>query len=404
MKILYITTEGFDTPSPNNQMAMTMIDKFLASGFMVHLIESSRKKINADIPQILENREGSSYDIVQRKVIDKTKFVKRFIDEAKYSIQCWKKWRKIKDNDIVFLQSCPTVVFTILLLKLFNKKPIVYNVYDVFPGHAYDIGVIKSKLIYNVFKIMQKITYKASTIITVLSEDMKKKIIEQGVEAEKIRIIPPWYNENEIKEIKTEDNKFIQKYKLNTNKFYVQFAGTIGYIFDYKTVIEVAKLLKYKKNIELQIIGDGNTKEKFEREVELCNLENIKFYPLQPLDIVPDVYSACSICFIPLVKGVIGNGVPSKAPLLMACKRVIVNSVEKDSEYYKIFNKNNIGISVNIGDYQGIVDAILYLYKNPEILKQMEINAKTYGEENYTASKNIQKLIDIFYELGEKDN
>lgn len=404
MKILYITTEGFDTPSPNNQMAMTMIDKFLASGFMVHLIESSRKKINADIPQILENREGFSYDIVQRKVIDKTKFVKRFIDEAKYSIQCWKKWRKIKDNDIVFLQSCPTVVFTILLLKLFNKKPIVYNVYDVFPGHAYDIGVIKSKLIYNVFKIMQKITYKASTIITVLSEDMKKKIIEQGVEAEKIRIIPPWYNENEIKEIKTEDNKFIQKYKLNTNKFYVQFAGTIGYIFDYKTVIEVAKLLKYKKNIELQIIGDGNTKEKFEREVELCNLENIKFYPLQPLDIVPDVYSACSICFIPLVKGVIGNGVPSKAPLLMACKRVIVNSVEKDSEYYKIFNKNNIGISVNIGDYQGIVDAILYLYKNPEILKQMEINAKTYGEENYTASKNIQKLIDIFYELGEKDN
>ena len=379
MKILYITTEGFDTPGPNNQMAITMIDKFLEDGFKVHLIESRRKRINSDIPQILEGRKNFSYDIVERKIIDKTKFIKRFFDEAKYSIQSFKKWKKIKDNDIIFLQSCPTIVFQILLLKIFNKRPIVYNVYDVFPGHAYDIGVIKSKLIYNVFRVMQKITYKASTIITVLSEDMKNKIVEQGVKPDKIHVVPPWYNEKEIKEIKKEHNKFIKKYKLDTEKFFVQFAGTIGYVFDYKTVIEVAKLLKEEKNIEIQIVGEGNVKEKFEKEVKQNNLENIKFYPLQPLEMVPDVYSACTICFIPLVKGVIGNGVPSKVPLLMACNRVIVNSVEK-SEYYRIFNDNNMGISLENGDYQGIADAISYLYKNPEIRRRMETNAKRYGE------------------------
>ena len=311
-----------------------------------------------------------------------------------------KKWIKVKDCDIVFLQSCPTVVFQIILLKILKRKPIVYNVYDVFPGHAYDIGVMNSKIIYNIFKLIQKIVYKLSTIVTVLSDDMKDKIKEQGVKEDKIRVVPAWYDEKVVKEIKKEDNQFVKKYNIKMDKFYVQFAGTIGYVFNYKTVLETAKLLIDYKDIEFQIIGDGNVKEKFIEEAKQMNLNNIKFYPLLPLDIVPHVYSACSICLIPLVKGVIGNGVPSKAPLLMACHRVIINSVEENSHYFNQFNENNIGISVPIGDNLALSKEILRLYNNPEEIKIMADNARQYGKEFFTAEINIKKFIDIFNEIG----
>ena len=52
-------------------------------------------------------------------------------------------------------------------------RPIVLNLYDVFPGHAMSIGVIKNKLIYNVFRIMQKVLYKKCKYIVAMSEDMK---------------------------------------------------------------------------------------------------------------------------------------------------------------------------------------------------------------------------------------
>lgn len=401
MKILFITTEGFDTPGPNNQMAMVMINDFLDAGHSVHLIQSRRKRINSDIPKFLQGKEGFTYDIVDRKVIDKTNFIIRYLDEALFAFTSYKKWRRVKDADIVFLQSCPTVIYQLIMLRVFNKKPIVYNIYDVFPGHAYDIGVIKSKFIYNVLKFIQKFTYKMSSIITVLSEDMKAKVIEQGVPADKIRVVPAWYDDKAVKEVPWEENKFVKKYNIPKGKFYVQFAGTIGYVFNYKAILEAAYILKDQSNIILQIIGDGNVKQLFLDEAKKRDLTNIEFYPLQPLEIVPDVYSACSICVIPLKRGVIGNGVPSKAPLLMACRRVIVNSVESDSEYYNMFNENGIGVSVSNDNHKALANAIVELYHNPERITEMANKAKLFAESYYTSSKNTKKFLDVFYELVE---
>ncbi|ETT72290.1 group 1 glycosyl transferase [Paenibacillus sp. FSL R7-277] len=399
MKLLFITTEGFDTPGPNNQMAMVLINDILEAGFEVHLIQSRRKKVNPDIPSILKDKVGFTYDVVDRQIIDKTSFIKRYLDEAWYAINSFKKWRKIKDADFVFLQSCPTVVYQLLLLKIFYRKPIIYNIYDIFPGHAYDIGVIKNKFVFNILKLIQKTTYKLSTVITVLSDDMKAKIMDEGVPLEKIQVIPAWYDDKAIKEIPLEDNKFIKKYNIPADKFYVQFAGTIGYVFNYKAILEAATHLRDNKSILFQIVGDGNVKERFMNEVINRDLKNIMFYPLQPLEIVPDVYSACSICIIPLNKGVIGNGVPSKAPILMACHRAIVNSVEPNSEYYSMFNDNEIGVSVSNSDHKQLAEVILDLYLNPEKVKKMADKAKVFGENNYSSTRNTKKFIDILNEL-----
>lgn len=396
MKILYITYEGFDTPNPNNQMAEVMINDFLDNGYDVHLIQSSKKKIYDELPNSLIGRKNFSYDTVKRNVVDKTKFVKRYLNEIRYAFLAMKKWIKVKDVDVVYVQSNPVVVFTILLLKIFKRKPIVYSIYDVFPGHAYDIGVIKSKFLYNVLRIIQKPCYMLSDAITVLSDDMKEIISKEGAKDNKIYIVPAWFDEKTTKPIPSSKNRFIQKYRIPQDKFYVQFAGTIGLIFNYKTVLEVAKRLKNEKNIRFQIIGEGNVKEKFIKKAKEMKLKNIDFYPIQPVEMVPDVYNACSICIIPLMKGVIGNGVPSKAPILMRLKKVIVNCVESSSNYSKMFKENNMGLAYEIDSYDEIAEGIKYLYNNEKEVKIMAENAYNYSKEIYKSSTSTKKIMNIF--------
>ena len=402
MKILYVTMDGFDTPGPNNQMAEVMINDFLDNGYDVHLVQSRRKRIFPDIPASLENKKGLTVDIVDMEVIDKTNFIKRYIDDVKYAFQAMRYWRKVKDADVIFLQSNPTVIFPMLLLKIFKRLPILYCIYDVWPGHAYDIGVVKSKLLYNIFRLLNKPCYKMASAMSVLSEDMRDKVIAEGAKPEKVHIVPAWFDVKTAREIPVEENRFIKKYDIPTDKFYVQFAGTVGYVFNYKTVIELAKRLEDEENIVIQIVGDGNVKDKFMDEVEKLGLKNIVFYPLQPIEIVPDVYSTCNLCIIPLQKGVIGNGVPSKAPILMACNRVIVNSVELDSYYARIFKDNNMGIAVDIYDYDGLADAVRELYNSPETVKIMAENAHRYGEENYSSTLSTGKFMAIFEKIGRK--
>ena len=95
------------------------------------------------------------------------------------------------------------------------------------------------------------------------------------------------------------------------------------------------------------------------------------------------------------MKGVIGNGVPSKVPILMACKRVVVSSVESDSDYARMFAQNRMGIAVDITDYDSLAEAVVRLYHSPEELKLMANNAYNYGKENYSSTKSIHILLQV---------
>lgn len=405
MTLMYLTAEGFDTPNPNNQLAMTMIDDFLKAGIEVYMVASRRKRINPDIPDILKDREGFTYDIVDRPVVDKTHHLERYLEEMRYAFRAMKSWHKHRrDVDIVHVQSCPTVFFSITLLKLFLRKPIVYSIFDVFPGSAYDIGVMKSKLVYDVLRLLQEPVYRMSTKIVVACADMKTTVVQQRVPEDKVCVIANWYDDNSVVEVPVGENRFIKKYRIDTTKFYVQFAGTIGYVLDYQMIIQVADLLKEETDIVFQIIGDGNTKEQFVKEASEMGLSNIVFYPLQPLETVPDVYSACSICLIPLKKGVIGTAFPSKSALLMACRRVVLNSVEENSDYFRMFNENSIGLSVSNSHPEKVAKAIKYLYEHPQETNEMANNAKDYGEKFFSRKVNTVKFIDLFRELHARSN
>ena len=402
MKILYITSDGFDTPSPNNQMAEVMINDFLDNGYDVHLIQSRRTRQYPHIPNSLKGKKGFSCDIVDRKVFDRNKFVIRYINDVLYAFSAMKYWLKVKDADVVYLQSNPTIIFPMVLLRLFKKLPILYCIYDVWPGHAHDIGVVKSRFLYNIFRLLNKPCYKMADAISVMSEDMKKTIIKEGAKAEKVRIVYPWYDDKTAREVPVEENHFIKKFNIPQDKFYVQFAGTIGYVFDCTAVIELAKRLQSEKDIIIQIVGDGNVKERFVNQVKEAGLQNIEFYPLQPVDLVPDVYSAGNVCFIPLRKSVVYNGVPSKAPILMACKRVIVNSVEINSDYAQMFIKNHIGVAVDSCDYDTMAQQIIRLYKSPQEAKHISQNAFEYCQKHFSSTVNTRKYMDIFDEIGKK--
>ena len=96
MKILFITAEGFDTPNPNNQMAEVMINDFLDAGHSVHLVQSHRKGICDDLPDSLKSRKGLTVDTILRSVVDKSNFIKRYINDIKYHFESLKYYKKVK--------------------------------------------------------------------------------------------------------------------------------------------------------------------------------------------------------------------------------------------------------------------------------------------------------------------
>ena len=401
MKIMYFAFEGFDTKNGTNHLAIKMIDEFLKSNINVYLVSSHSTGFFSDIPNVLNERNGFSYDIIPRNIVTKTNFFQRYLDGFKYAINAMKKWRKtIASVDVIILQSTPTAVFSSILLSLFTKKPVIYNSYDIFPNGPYDIGAITNKHIFKILLFLEKIIYKNSEIIVVISEDMKSQLIKIGVPKSKIRVINIWYDDSSILEIPFNRNKFAKKFNLNEDYFYVQYAGNFGYTFNYKYILDISELLSQNKDIKIQMIGDGAFRSEFVAGAEDRGLLNIDFYPWQPIDMLSDVYSISSVQIIPLSKGVIWNSFPSKSSLTMACRRVFVCATEVESKYYDEINLNKVGICVSNESPQQAVDAILSLYEDEKKLNIIANNALKYAESVYSSSSNISMFIDLLEELN----
>lgn len=403
MKILFLVS-SMRIPNPSWHLMKALIEDVLASGIEIHALQYNPEGSTLPpFPESIINHPNFSYSEVPCKKVEKRKFAKRYIYSIFDAIKMKSQIKKNNDYDMIFMQSSISSFYNICFARHYAKKrPIIFNSQDMFPGSAIANGSMPRKWMQKIFYAMQKKAYKKTTAITAISEDMKFKLIEQGVPEEKISVIVNWYDDLAVKEVPWENNRFVKQYDLNKDKFYVQYAGTMGTNFNPEVILDTAEQLKNYSDIEFQMIGNGVRKDKFEKDALDRGLDNIKFYPLQSQDMVSDVYSACSVCLIPLKQGVIGNSVPSKAALLMACRRVIINSVDAGCEYGEMFEKEKIGFSAGVEDYTKIVDDILKLYHNPELLNEYANRAKEYGLTNYSRKVNTQKYIKLFKSFSDK--
>ena len=400
MKLMYIASLDFYTiPNPSYHLMTTMIKDVLNNGNEVLLLGCSEDGISKHIPDFLEKHPGFTYHLVSSPKIAKADFARRYLNGIRYSNAIGKLIKKyINECDLVFVQSSPTVLYTLYYARKYaGNKKIIYNVQDMFPGSSIASGVMPQKWMQLIFYALQKKAYKKSDIITAISEDMKTKLIEQGVSEQKIRVILNWFDDSSVHEVSWSENRFVRKYNMSPEIFYIQYAGTMGYVFDYEFVINVANKLKEYKDIVFLMIGEGSQKKAFIQTAKDRGLNNIVFLPLEQQEMVSDVYSACSVCLIPLKKGVIGNSVPSKAGLIMACKRTIITSVDKNSDFYNMVNEH-AGVAVANDEPDIMVRAILQMKDNRAICVQYGRNGYEYGHDLYSRSNNMKKYLKLFKE------
>lgn len=400
MNILYFASVDFyQKPNPSFHLMHSMITDLLENGNKINFVGCAIDGIDRHIPTEFAENPNFSYYVVDVPNTKKSNFIKRYVDGIKYAFAAQKYIKKmLPESDIVFIQSSPTALYNISVVKRLvkNDKKIIYNVQDMFPGSSIASGVMPQKWMQKIFCMLQKRAYRKSDVIVAISDDMKDKLIEQEVPKDKIEVIVNWFDDRTVSEVPWEKNRFVLIANMDREHFYVQYAGTMGYVFDYHMIIKVAELLKSEKNIVFQMIGEGSQKQDFIEAVREKKLNNIVFLPLQPQDMVSDVYSACSTCIIPLKHGVIGNSVPSKAGLLMACKRSIVTSTDKGSKYNSMIKDNELGFAYGDEEPEKMAKAILKLSKDEELCKNMGIRGYEFGHKLYSRAENMKKYIELF--------
>ena len=86
----------------------------------------------------------------------------------------------------------------------------------------------------------------------------------------------------------------------------------------------------------------------------------------------------------------------------MACKRAIVTSVDKNSDYYNIVDEH-AGIAADNDNPDEIVRAILYMKNNRDVCTAYGISGYNYGHELYSRSNNMKIYLELFEQCAKQN-
>lgn len=340
MRMLFVFDISFDRPSPSVHLLQDILRQALLAG---HNVDVILKKFDDNAPDMAKefcDNKNFRYTCIKDEPVKKG-FISRYLHEIEYTKKCYKVY-KHNTYDIAFLQSCNTALFALNKLKTLGC-PVVFNVQDIFPYNLYYSKQLPvSKITFPVFRMLQHLAYKKASSIITISDDMKRTLIKDGIEENKISVVYNWsYGDNEIKldNINPED---IYDFKETKNETSVVYAGNIGKMQNVELIVNAAKLTG--PEIHYYIIGEGANKGTIEDMSKGMN--NISILPMQPSNKAESIYAQADINIIPLMPGGIFTALPSKTATCLRVRKPIVFCIDKESDFYKMLSdEKNVAVA-----------------------------------------------------------
>lgn len=311
------------------------------------------------------------------------------------AVQFWKGiWAK--DIDLIYVASTPPTQGALAaLVKKFKRVPFVYNLQDIFPDSLAGTGLAKKGgLLWKIGRAIEIFTYRNADKIIVISQDFKKNIMTKGVPEDKIVVVYNWVDQNAVKDIPRSENKLFAMYRLDPSKFYVTYNGNIGLTQNMDMLLEVAKSLEANENIHFVIVGNGAYLEQVKQIVADRNISNVHLLPFQPYEDISHVFSLGDVSLVISKPGVGANSVPSKTWSIMSASRPVLANFD-ENELKTIIEENNCGIFTKAGDKVAFTDAILKLYNDRDLCKEMGKNGRKFVMGNLTKEVGTQKYVDV---------
>ena len=328
---------------------------------------------------------------------DRSSLIKRGLHYVTSSLAILLGGYIAKKHDVIFCLSPPvTLGLAGFMLSITRRIPMNCYMQDLWPQVAVNNGLITNLALIKTFKLATQLIYRKSATLTVVGKLMREDLIELGVKASKIHVVPTWTDVDFVKPMDG-NNAFRQRQGLE-GKFIVLYAGLLGLTSNLNPVILAAELLKEYEQIQFVIIGDGYKKPELVQKAKSMKLENISFLPFQPLQDVPEMLASADIALVALAKGASRTSVPGKTFNYMASQRPIIAIAEPNSEVSQIVDAANNGICVEIDEHKQLAQAILKLYNDPDLRQCLGTNGRNYVIKHFSKERCISMHEQVFEE------
>lgn len=406
MKILLIN-QAFVSPDEPGHTRHFELAKFLQSrGHELVIVASD---LNYQTGQRTVVRKG----IFTEQIIDGVRVLRAYIYPALHRSYFWRiisffsfmfssVWTAFQVRDVDLILGTTPPIFQAVsawFVAWIRRKPFLLEVRDLWPEFGVSMGVLKNPLMIGLGRWLEKFLYARATHILVNSPAYKDYMIGKGVHESKVTFIA--YGTDIEMFNPSVDGSSIRAELGLRDKFVVLYAGALGQANDIDTILRAAERLKSNDKIHFVLFGDGKERPRLQNEAERMNLSNVIFAGVRPKKDMPRVVASADVCLailqdIPMFR----TTYPNKVFDYMAAGRATVLVI--DGITRQLIEDSYGGAYVQPNDDQQLSETILDLSKNPDIVKQMGLNAREYLVKHLDRRDKLNETLDLLMRLVKK--
>ena len=309
----------------------------------------------------------------------------RVSDLASFLWCCWWRGLRLPRQHLVVALTSPPLISLVggFLARLWRAR-LIHWVMDLNPDEAVAAGWLRAgSAVTRVLDRVSRWALRQAELVVALDRFMFARLLEKGVHAEQMVVLPPWSHETEVRFDPIQRERFRKQHGL-AGKFVVMYSGNHSPCHPLDTVLAAARELAHQRDIVFCFVGGGTQFRRIERmcaEYLVASdglaqaASNIRCLPYQPLRELSGSLSAADLHVVVMGDCFVGLVHPCKIYNIMRVAAPVAYIGPRESPVGDVLNElegRGACASFRHGEAQRLVEWILHVRNNVRYIHRTE--------------------------------
>jgi glycosyltransferase involved in cell wall biosynthesis len=276
------------------------------------------------------------------------------------------------------------------LLAMAKRRPWLLEVRDLWPDSIVALDMMRERHpAVRMLRAVERMLYRSAARIVTTNEGLRARLIESGVPAEKIGVVP-----NSVDPVQFSPRprppELEEKYGLK-GRFVVGYIGTQGIAHDFNSMLDAAVAL-HDTNVTFLLVGEGAQHLALTRRVKALKLDNVRFVRPVPHGDVPDHIACCDVLLVPMKRtAMLNDTMPSKIFEIAATERPILIAAEGIAA--ELVASHGAGLVIEPENPGALIAAIEKLRDEPAFAESLKAGCRALADD-FNRDKFAARMLD----------
>jgi colanic acid biosynthesis glycosyl transferase WcaI len=273
-----------------------------------------------------------------------------------------------------------------VFLSRWWEIPYAFDAQDLQPDAAADLGMLPGPVLPALYR-MEALAYRNASLISTVTEGMRRKIVSKGISPDKVVVVPPPADSSlfAVGSV-VEGSEFRCKHGLE-GKFMVAHSGNMGVKQGLDVMLDAASQLREHRDFVFVLAGDGAMKSSLEERAAALDLANVRFLPLLEHAEYLQMLAATDVALIVQQLTVSDIVFPSKTVALLSAARPVTASVSAGSEIGRVIQESGGGVVTEPEDVEALAVVIKEFFDHPEKRLAMGESGRQYAMQHWDETR-----------------